>query len=176
MVFLDSPVAEEQAARRAFEGEGAEGYECVQWIDSVSDSKTVNEIRSTAVIMAGSGRGGYGRIQFHLERNAQRPESAIVFFGDKAGGTQWQSVEKGATLSILDQEVQVKAQVHRLRDPGVHLDASAVTGWLGRLRHSPKGIYIVHGGSEAKLGFQRMLGKSGMGQVHIPSPGERVAL
>ena len=157
--------------------DAAERYPIIQIFDSVENSKELNQIRGTAIIIAGYGRGGYGRIGFHLLRNINKPESTIVLFGDKHDHPIWKALGRGEkTVSILNKEVQVKAKILQLTDPGVHWDVIRIADWLGQMK-SPLGhIYITHGEPEAKNGFRGMLEKHGIKQVHIPQSGKQVTL
>jgi len=174
-VFLDSPVAGKQCEEFPLKRGASEVYRCLRAMDTDESSKMLNSITGTVVIIAGSGKGGYGRIGFHLKKNAARPESAIVLFGAQPDRVLDQALRGGKTLPVFGEEVEVKARVYRLEDPFVHLDADAVIQWLGRVRSQPH-VHITHGGQQARAKFARTLRKCGVQNVHVPTPGERIAL
>jgi metallo-beta-lactamase family protein len=175
--FVDSPIAGKQIETVPWGSDDSEVYPCIQIFDSVEGSKTLNQITGTVIIIAGFGRGGYGRIGFHLLRNICRPESAVVLFGNKRDHPIWKAYEKDEkTVSILDKEVQIKAKLLHLKDPSVHLDLSRVVDWLGLMKPPPGQIYITHGDPEAKNGFREILKKHGIKDVHVPQSGEQVTL
>jgi len=176
-VFLDSPIASRQCDALPLEPNDSEIYPCLRPIDTVAGSKTLNQIRGTAVIIAGAGRGGYGRIGFHLRRNLARPESAVVLFGSQPDKSLDQVLDGGRrTLSVLGQEIEVKARVHRLEDPAVHLDANVVMEWLGHVKSMPRRACVAHGTQEAKAQFRIALQKSGIQSVDVPMTGEQITL
>lgn len=175
--FLDSPIASRQCEALPLATDGAENYLCLRPIDTISDSKSLNQIRGTAVIIAGSGRGGYGRIGFHLKRNLARPETALVLFGKEAHRLLGQSLDEGRkTLTVQGQEIEIKAQIHRLEDPTVHLDAAVVKDWLARLESKPQSLCIAHGTQEAKTHFCHTMQDCGVANMHVPQVGGQTAL
>jgi metallo-beta-lactamase family protein len=174
--FLDSPVASKQCEAFPLETDGSQNYLCLRPLDTTADSKELNAIRGTVIIIAGSGRGGYGRIGFHLRKNLARPETALVLFGRQADSLLGQSLDgRRKTLSIQGQEVEVRARMYRLDDPDVHLDATAVIEWLARAKAKPQTVYITHGTLEAKTQFHNILGGAGIPSVNMPATGQGVS-
>jgi metallo-beta-lactamase family protein len=173
--FIDSPIAGRQVEALQWRNDNSKAYPIIQVFDSVESSKTLNQIRGSAIIIAGHGRDVHGRIGFHLLRNIDRPESAIVLFGDKREHPFWKAFAKGdKKVSILDKEVQVKAKIYQIKNPCIHWDVSSVVGWIGRLESPPGHVLITHGGSKAKKEFCSELEKQGVKNVLIPNPNEQV--
>ena len=176
-VFLDSPMASRQKAEFPLCSEDVDTYGCIQAIDTVLDSKRLNQITGTAIIMAGAGKGGHGRIGFHLEKNLPRPECAIVLFGPQPEGSIGRRLAAGhKTISILGHRIRIKAKVHSLGDPAIHLDALTMAEWLGRMRPAPTRVCVVHGRPESKTEFQQTLGRRHMSGVCVPPAGDRISL
>ena len=173
-VFIDSAIASKQYQALPFDTTDTAKYPCIQLFDTVADSKCLNLIKGTAIIIAGSGKAGYGRILFHLKRNIARKECAIVLFGKQPDMLKLGGCRK--TLSILGEKVQVKAKICRIEDPSVHLDSSAVARWLNKIKSIPQHIYITHGTPEAKAEFKKKLQHCGIKNVYVPSAGEKVTL
>jgi len=175
-VFLDSPVAGRQCEEFPLKPGASEVYRCLRPMDTDESSKMLNSITGTVVIIAGSGKGGYGRIGFHLKKNAARPASAIVLFGAQPDRALDQALRGGGrTLSVFGEEVEVKARVYRLDDPLVHLDAGVVIQWLSRMKPQPH-VHITHGGQQTKARFSRALRKAGIRDVYVPPVGEPIVL
>ena len=53
---------------------------------TTQESKAINHIRGSCIIMSGAGMCTGGRIKHHLTRNITRPESTILFVGYQAEG------------------------------------------------------------------------------------------
>jgi len=176
-VFLDTPMASRQRAEFPLCSKDTDTYGCIQAIDTVVDSKRLNQVTGTAIIMAGAGKGGHGRVGFHLRKNLPRPGCSIVLFGPQPEGSIGQRLAAGQkTISILGHKTPIKAKVHSLGDPAIHLDALTMAEWLGRMKPAPNRVCVVHGRPGSKTEFQQTLGRRHMSGVCVPPAGDRIRL
>lgn len=190
-VFLDSPMAVKvtQVFRRHSELYDAEmaalfrrgespfdmpGLKLVRTRDS---SKALNQIRGTAVIMAGAGMCTGGRIKYHLAHNLGRPASTILFVGYQAAGTLGRQLLDGAPEVRLFGEMRaVRAKVERIGGFSGHADREELLAWLGHLSEPPRQILVVHGEADAAQAFAAFLREKTGWNVAVPAYGETVEL
>jgi metallo-beta-lactamase family protein len=126
----------------------------VRFTESVDDSKSLNLIRSGAVIIAASGMCEAGRVRHHLERNVARAECGILFTGFQAEGTLGRRIVDGArSVRLFGDELPVRAKVYTLGGLSAHADRDALLGWLRHFRRPPRQTYTVHGEAETAAGF-----------------------
>ena len=174
---VDSPIAGKQIETLSQRLGDQEIYPCIQAYNLVEDSKELNSIRGTVIIIAGYRRNGYGRIGIHLLKNINRPECSIVLFGNKHAHPLWKAIEKDEkTISILEREVEIKAKIFHLNDPAVHWDTNAVLDWLQKMKSPPGHIYVTHGQPEDKNSFREALEKNGNKQVKALKSNEKITL
>jgi metallo-beta-lactamase family protein len=103
-------------------------------VETTKESKAINSIRGTIMVIAGSGMCTGGRVKHHLVNNITRPESTIMFVGYQAVGTLGRSIVDGAErVRILGQKYPVN--------------------WLSKLKKPPKRLFVVHGESESAQAF-----------------------
>jgi metallo-beta-lactamase family protein len=164
MMFLDSPMAVDithvferykkyldREARSLFErGESPFNFPGLRLVHSVAQSKAINSIRGSCVIMAGSGMCTGGRIKHHLVQNISRKESTVIFVGYQAHGTLGRLILEGTPeVRIHGKIYPVKAKIRQIQGFSAHADREALMKWLGFLRSPPRRLFITHGEKKA---------------------------
>jgi len=182
MTFLDSPMAAEvtgvferhpeyldQEAEDLFRsGRNPFRFPGLKMIHSSEESKAINRIRGSCVILAGSGMCTGGRIKHHLVRNISRPDSTILFVGYQAKGTLGRQIlEHAPEVRIFGQPFPVKARIEEIHGFSAHAGQSGLLEWLGHFQQRPSILFLVHGEREAGLALAERLKKDGW-NVHVP--------
>jgi metallo-beta-lactamase family protein len=118
------------------------------------ESKAINDIKGTVMIIAGSGMCTGGRIKHHLVNNISRPENTIMFVGYQAVDTLGRRIVDGdKEVRILGQKRPVNARVARINGFSAHADKEELLEWLTGLKKPPKKVFVVHGESESANAF-----------------------
>ncbi len=73
----------------------------IEFVADVERSKSLNEIRSGAVILSASGMCEAGRIKYHLRENLPRSECTVLIVGFQAAGTLGRRLVDGARLVTI---------------------------------------------------------------------------
>ncbi|MGB2800057.1 MAG: MBL fold metallo-hydrolase [Dehalococcoidia bacterium] len=130
----------------------------LKMVRTVDESKAINYIRGSAMIVAGSGMCTGGRIKHHLVTNISRPESTILFVGYQAVGTLGRQIVDGAEkVRILGQHYPIRARIAQIQGFSAHADRNELLRWLSGLTRAPKHVFITHGEPEVAEGFSRLL-------------------
>ncbi|MBT8043274.1 MAG: MBL fold metallo-hydrolase [Pontiella sp.] len=125
---------------------------------TVDQSKSINHIRGTAIIIAGSGMCTGGRIKHHIKNNIGRPESTILFVGYQAFGTLGRYLlEKPETVRLFGEEHEVKARIERISGFSAHADQNELYQWISSIKTPPRKIFITHGEESQATAFQKFL-------------------
>ena len=125
---------------------------------TTDESKSINRMKDSAVIIAGSGMCTGGRIKHHLIQNITRTESTIAFVGYQANGTLGKEIEKKPeTVRILGRSFPVKARIESINGFSAHADKNELMRWLGGFTKHPGKIFVVHGEEEAADEFSAFL-------------------
>jgi metallo-beta-lactamase family protein len=190
LVFVDSPMAvevtevflhhpdlfDEEMRRLMLTGASPFAFPGLTMVRSVAQSKSLNHLRGTAVIIAGSGMCTGGRIKHHLSANLGRRESTVLFVGYQAEGTLGREILSGARqVRILGQTHRVRARVRRISGFSAHADRGELERWLQPQRQPPRRLFLTHGEPAAAEALAASIRSRGW-EVHIPSYGERVEL
>ncbi|MEX1183184.1 MAG: MBL fold metallo-hydrolase [Gemmatimonadota bacterium] len=153
-VFLDSPMARdvsELVERHAAElridaDEWRDLTSSVTIVNSVQESKAIDQRRGPMVIVSASGMATGGRVVHHLKVFAPDHRNTILFAGFQAPGTRGQALVDGArTVRIHGADVPVNADVRMLDGLSAHADQEELLEWMHGFEKAPKHTYITHG-------------------------------
>ncbi len=156
-IYLDSPLAEEATkiylshpevfddeALREFRNPSRTSNK-LHFLKTVDDSKKLNNIKSHAVIIAGSGMCQGGRIAYHLYHNISREECSIVFVGFQAKGTLGRKIVDGEKeVPVLGKVLPVKAKIYTIGGFSAHADQQELLNWIESIKTKPE-VFLVHG-------------------------------
>ncbi len=190
-VFVDSPMAvevtevflhhpdlfDEEMRRLMLTGSSPFSFPGLTMVHSVQQSKTLNHLRGTAVIIAGSGMCTGGRIKHHLASNIDRRESTVLFVGYQAEGTLGREILSGAKqVRLQGQNRRVRAGIRRITGFSAHADRSELARWLAPQSRPPRRLFVTHGEPRAAESLAAVLRARAGWQISIPDYGERVEL
>jgi metallo-beta-lactamase family protein len=188
-VYLDSPMAiritnvfkqhrelfDMEMSQLIHEKKSPFNFPGLEMVETAEESKTLNDIRGTVMIIAGSGMCTGGRVKHHLKTNIVRPESTILFVGYQAIGTLGRSIVDGAkTVRIHGQRYPVRARIAQIHGFSSHADRDELLRWVSGI--SPRRVFIVHGEAKSVKEFGRFLRQETGWKVSTPMYGESVVL
>ncbi len=141
---------------------------------STEESMAINEIRSGAIIIAGSGMCTGGRIHHHLKYNISRPECHLVIVGFQANGTLGRRLVDGADeVKLWGEDRKVRIQLHTIGGLSAHADQADLIDWYAGFENRPP-VYLVHGEPEAQQPLAALMKDKLNAPVTIPTYGQRV--
>jgi metallo-beta-lactamase family protein len=152
--FLNSPMAAD--ATQIYQRHRAEHRltleQCVAMgqaahiVNSVEESKRLNDMRFPAIIISASGMASGGRVLHHLKAFAPDARNSILFAGFQAAGTRGAAMVSGApTIKIHGQQVPIRAEVTQLDSLSAHADRDELLAWIGALPSAPQRVFVTHG-------------------------------
>ncbi len=143
----------------------------------VDESKAINNVKGTVMIIAGSGMCTGGRIKYHLVNNISRPQNSIMFVGYQAVGTLGRQIVNGAEkVRILGEQREVKANIVRIHGFSAHADRFELLTWLKGLKSPPRKIFVVHGETESASNFGNYIREQTGWDVSVPAYKDKVVL
>jgi metallo-beta-lactamase family protein len=190
-VFLDSPMASRitkvfKKHRELYDEEMNEllkrhkspfEFKGLKMVGTSAESKAINHVKGTIMIIAGSGMCTGGRIKHHLVNNITKPENTIMFVGYQAVGTLGRRIVDGdKEVRILGQDYTVNARVARINGFSAHADKDELLEWLSGLKKPPKKVFIVHGESESANAFGNFIREKTGWSVAVPAYQDEVVL
>ena len=181
-VYLDSPLA--SAATKIYSGENVAylddeaaaliksgvqplWFEGLHIIESVDESKKLNDDVSPKVIISSSGMCDAGRIRHHLKHNLWRRECAVVFSGFQANGTLGRTLIDGiaSNVTLFGEEIAVRCRIFNFRTMSAHADKDGLLKWIGAFESALSRVFVVHGEHDICAAFSVLLGELGYNAV-----------
>ncbi|MGH7499863.1 MAG: MBL fold metallo-hydrolase RNA specificity domain-containing protein [Gemmatimonadales bacterium] len=152
-------------------------FPLVRYIREVADSKSLNELRGPAVIVAASGMAEGGRILHHLANGIGDHRNLVLFVGFQAEGTLGRRIQSGEeVVRILGQEYPRRAEVETIGGYSAHADRTELRNWARRLGGQVRRAFVVHGEPPALEAMAEILRSEGVRDVRVPTHGESVEL
>lgn len=165
-VFLDSPMAKavtnvynqcmsrldqkDTAVMRQYGSMSLQAFlPCLTVSESVEESILINERKSKAIIIAGSGMCTGGRIRHHFKQRIWHENTHIVFVGFQAAGTIGRKLVDGEKrMKFFGEEMVINAQIHTVGGFSAHAGQNELVKWAKAFAGKPK-FCLVHGEQKA---------------------------
>lgn len=177
-VFSDHPELLDRKTRTIIKaGNSPFSFPGLTMVRTTEESKAINAIKGTTMIVAGSGMCTGGRVKHHLVTNISKPQSTILFVGYQAMGTLGRTIVDGAReVRILGQTYPVRARLAQLHGFSAHADREELHRWLSGLKDPPRQTFVVHGEAEAAKRFSGFLRERTGWTVSVPAYKDHVVL
>lgn len=138
------------------------------------ESKALNNMPGSKIIISASGMADAGRILHHLKHNLWRAESSVLFVGYQAEGSMGRRLVDGIKrVKIMGEEVGVKAKIYNLEGFSAHADRNQIMEWLSHINNpKPANIFLVHGEPVASYPLADLIGEKIKASTYIPRYGD----
>jgi metallo-beta-lactamase family protein len=181
-VFLDSPLAISatnifRAHKECFDDEAREllkqkrdlfSFPNLFFTRSKEASMEINNIKSGAIIIAGSGMCTGGRIKHHLKHNLWREECAVIFVGYQAAGTLGRRIVDGEEeVEIYGETVKVNAKIYTINGFSAHADQQEILDWVSSVDKNTK-VVVTHGEEVERDTLAEKLKELGFNEILKP--------
>jgi metallo-beta-lactamase family protein len=184
-LYLNSPMAtnatriyqHHQDEHRLTAAQSAALFRSVKMVNTVEESKALNQLRMPSIIVSASGMATGGRVLHHLKAYAPEPRNTILFTGFQAAGTRGDALVRGAdAVKIHGGYVPVRAEVAQIDLLSAHADSRQLIEWLGRMRKPPRQVFITHGEPVAADALRRTIEERLGWAARVPEYRESVEL
>ncbi|MEA4849330.1 MAG: MBL fold metallo-hydrolase RNA specificity domain-containing protein, partial [Clostridiaceae bacterium] len=185
-VYVDSPLAinatnifqdfipymDEDAQELIKKGDNPFEFPNLIFTHTADESKAINSVEGSSIIISASGMCEAGRIKHHLKHNLWRKESSVVFVGYQANNTLGRRIKDGEKLvKIFGEEIRINCKVYSIEGFSGHADQRGLLEWVGAFKKKPKKVFLVHGEEnslkelsklmEAELGISNEIARIG---------------
>lgn len=160
-VFVDSPLAVKASGifkshpecfdeeTRQFVQEArhpALDFKMLTYIQSVDESKALNERKEPMIIISASGMAENGRILHHLKNNIENPLNTVCIVSWQAPDTLGRRIaDREKQVRIFGEVYNRKADVATIGGLSGHAGQDLLMRYAGNVRGSVKQVFLVHG-------------------------------
>lgn len=150
------------------------GFQQLTYVRDVEDSKRLNFLHDSAVIISASGMCESGRILHHLKNNIEDSDNTILFSGFQAENTLGRRILDGnRRVRIFGEEYDVRARVTRIEGYSAHADSQELAAWVSHFdRQRLKQIFLVHGEIDSARALSGLLYRDGHADIQVPERGQ----
>lgn len=195
-IYLDSPMAskvlevcldhpdlyDDQLREKIVKKANPLIYRSIKILDSVEESKLLNNYKQPCIIIAGSGMLNGGRILKHLQFHIEDAKNTLLFVGYQASGTLGRSIIDGEKeIEVENKMLNVAARIEVINEFSAHADQLMLKKWIFEMTSgntSNTTVFLMHGEKEASLTLgeelEHMLPKNL--KTYWPKFGEKVKL
>jgi len=189
-IFLDSPMAiqatevylrhrelyDDEAARLLRQHELRSLLPNLHFSRTANQSMGLNNVRSGAIIIAGSGMCNGGRIKHHFKHNIWRKNCHVIISGFQAEGTLGRQLVDGARrIRLWGETINVGAEIHTVGGLSAHADQAGLLAWYGKFHGRPP-VFLVHGEAGAAEALRAKLVDEQRVEVIVARPSQVVDL
>ncbi len=152
------------------------GFERLKYIQSVDESKALNNHQGPCIIISSSGMVEHGRILHHLKNAIEDHRNTLLIVGYQAEHTLGRKLVEGfKEVKIFGKPHKVKIEVKVMNAYSAHADRSDLLDYASKIDGLKK-IILVHGEEQAAEDFKKALEDNGHTDVVIPEFGDTMDL
>ena len=146
------------------------GFKGLRFIESVEESKALNQDPRPCVIISASGMADAGRVKHHIRNNIGNIKNTVLMVGycepNSLGG---QLIAGKKVVEIFKDEYNVKAEIQSIKSMSAHGDYDDLLKFLSCQDPAQvKQLFLVHGEYEVQQNFATRLKNHGFKHVAIP--------
>jgi metallo-beta-lactamase family protein len=143
---------------------------------TTEESKQINEISETSIIISASGMATGGRVVHHLEHMLPDPKNTVILVGYQAVGSRGRLLEEGATeIKMHGNLIPVRAHIAKVNSFSVHADADELIEWLGTVS-KPEKIFVIHGEQGAQEAMANRIVDELNWNAIVPKPSQVISI
>jgi len=177
-VFRDHPELFDEEMTDLLEGNHSPfSFRNLKLVNTVQESKAVNNIHGTSIIMAGSGMCTGGRVKHHIANNITNPNSTLLFVGYQAIGTLGRIILDGAQeIRLFGKKFPMKMKIRRIEGFSAHAGKDELFNWVTNIKKVPRRVFITHGEEKAAEHFGEYLQEKTGWDTFVPEYKDVVVL
>lgn len=153
-------------------------FKGLRFIQSVAESKSLNDDPRPCVIISSSGMAEAGRVKHHIRNNLGQQKNTILLVGYCEPSSLGGKLAAGnKVVNIFGDDYDVRCDVHVIKSMSAHGDYEDLLRFVSCQDPAVvKKVFLVHGEYDVQSKFQQRLKNLGFKHVEIPYQHQQVEL
>ncbi len=152
-------------------------FKMLTYVQSVDESKALNERKEPMVIISASGMAETGRIVHHIKNNIENPKNTICIVSWQAPNTMGRRLaDREPQVNIFGVVYKRKCDIATIGGLSGHAGQDLLVKYAMGVKDSVKQIFLVHGEEKQAMTLKGLLNEGKLDQVHYPDLHESVEL
>jgi metallo-beta-lactamase family protein len=152
-------------------------FKMLTYVQSVEESKALNERREPMIIISASGMAETGRIVHHIKNNIGNPRNTICIVSWQAPNTMGRRLaDREPQVNIFGDAYKVKSEIATIGGLSGHAGQDLLVKYAMAVKDSVKQIFLVHGEEKQAMTLKGLLNERKLNQVHYPDLHDSVDL
>lgn len=148
----------------------------LHYIQSVEESKALNNHNGPCIIISSSGMCEHGRILHHLKNSIEDHRNTLIIVGYQAVNTLGRKIiDKMSPVNIFGKPHDVKMEVKIMNAYSAHADRSDLLDYATKVKGLQK-LILIHGEEDAAEDLKTAMLGNGIKEVIVPSFGDTLEL
>jgi len=144
-------------------------FDGLKYIQSVEESKSLNNMQGPMIIISASGMAEAGRILHHLKNNIEDARNTILIVGWQAPYTLGRRLaDRDPVVKIFGEEYHRRADVVTIGGLSSHAGQDLLTQYALAVKGQVKQVILVHGEPDASFALQQRLRLKGLDRYIYP--------
>ncbi|HSL28387.1 MAG TPA: MBL fold metallo-hydrolase [Anaerolineales bacterium] len=144
-------------------------FKMLTYVQSVEESKALNQRKDPMIIISASGMAETGRILHHLKNNIENPLNTVCIVSWQAPHTLGRRLaDREKQIKIFGEPYTVQAEIATIGGLSGHAGQDLLTSYALNVQPTVKQIFLVHGEAGPAAALTEKLAERGMQDVYYP--------
>jgi metallo-beta-lactamase family protein len=152
-------------------------FNMLTYVQTVDESKALNERKEPMIIISASGMAETGRIVHHIRNNIENPRNTICIVSWQAPNTLGRRLaDRESQVNIFGEVYNRKCEIATIGGLSGHAGQDLLVKYAMGVKGSVKQLFLVHGEEKQATTLMGMLKERDLSNVHYPDLHDSVEL
>ena len=145
-------------------------FKMLKYVQSVDESKALNERKEPMVIISASGMAETGRVVHHLRNNIENAKNTVCIVSWQAPYTLGRRLaDREKQVKIFGEPFDVRAEIATIGGLSGHAGQDLLIKYATNVKDSVKKVFLVHGEENPAAILTQKLKEQNMNEVFYPN-------